>query len=226
MNWLSCFPELNAMTDPAWRKAAACAQTMRVKPGYVLFRDGSACNAYVLVISGSIRVQKMDPDGHEIVLYRVEDHQSCMLTTTCLIGHQDYPAEGIAETDVELVVLPAETFQTALAESEGFRTFVMRSIGKRIADLMALIEEVAFARMDVRIARLLLTRSPDSGLLNITHQEVSAELGTAREVVSRVLKTFEQRGCISLGRGCIRILDKRGLKSLCDIVTEPGEPSY
>jgi len=224
MNWLSRFPELDAIADPAWRKAAACAQTMRVKPDYVLFRDGSACNAYVLVVSGSIRVQKMDPDGHEIVLYRVEDHQSCMLTTTCLIGHQDYPAEGIAETDVELVVLPAEIFQTALAESEGFRRFVMHAIGQRIADLMALIEEVAFARMDVRIARLLLTRNMDA--LDITHQEISAELGTAREVVSRVLKIFEGHGWVSLGRGCIRILDKKGLKSLCDLVTEADKTVY
>jgi len=226
MNWLSRFPELDTIGDPAWRKAAACAQTMRVQPDYVLFRDGSACKAYVLVISGSIRVQKMDPDGHEIVLYRVEDHQSCMLTTTCLIGHQDYPAEGIAETEVELVVLPAEIFQTALAESEGFRSFVMCSIGQRIADLMALIEDVAFSRMDVRIARLLLSRCSNSGLFHTTHQEISAELGTAREVVSRVLKNFEGHGWISLGRGCIRIVDKDGLKSLCDIVTEVNNTSY
>ncbi|MDQ6960245.1 MAG: Crp/Fnr family transcriptional regulator [Mariprofundaceae bacterium] len=226
MNWLSRFPELDAIADPAWRKAAACAQTMRVKPGYVLFRDGGACNAYVLVISGSIRVQKMDPDGHEIVLYRVEDYQSCMLTTTCLIGHQDYPAEGVAETEVELVVLPAEIFQMALAESGDFRSFVMRSIGQRIADLMALIEEVAFARMDVRIARLLLSRCPDSNVFHVTHQEISAELGTAREVVSRVLKNFEGRGWISLGRGHIRMLDEGGLESLCDIVTDPDKTSY
>jgi len=224
MSWLSRFPELDAIADPAWRKAAAYAQTMRVKPGYVLFSDGGVCNAYVLVISGSIRVQKMDPDGHEIVLYRVEDHQSCMLTTTCLIGHQDYPAEGIAETDVELVVLPAEIFQAALAESEGFRSFVMHAIGQRIADLMALIEEVAFARMDVRIARLLLSHNMEEW--RVTHQEISAELGTAREVVSRVLKNFEGRGWISLGRGCIKLLDRDGLNSLCDIVTEVNKTSY
>jgi len=226
IGWLSRFPELSAIADPAWRKAAAYAQTMRVKPDYVLFRDGSTCKAYVLVISGSIRVQKIDPDGHEILLYRVEDHQSCMLTTTCLIGQQNYPAEGIAETDVELVVLSSEIFQTALAESEGFRGFGMRSIGRRIADLMALIEDVAFARMDVRIARLLLSRCPDSDVLHATHQEISAELGTAREVVSRVLKNFEGRGWISLGRGCIRVQNKSGLESLCDIVTEASKTSY
>ena len=207
--WLSRFPELDAISDSAWQREARYARIIRVKAGYVLFREGSACKAYVLVISGSVRVQKMDPDGREIVLYRVEDHQSCMLTTTCLIGHQDYPAEGIAETDVELVILPAETFQTALAESEGFRRFVMRSIGQRIADLMALIEDVAFGRMDVRIARLLLAHNSDS--LHTTHQEISAELGTAREVVSRVLKHFERQGWISLGRGCIQLLNRDGL---------------
>jgi len=226
MAWLSRFPELDAIADPAWRKAAACAQTMRAQPDDVLFRDGDACKAYVLVISGSIRVQKIDPHGHEIVLYRVEAHQSCILTTTCLIGHQNYPAEGIAETEVELVVLPAAIFQTALAESEGFRTFVMRSIGQRIADLMTLIEEVAFARMDVRIARLLLARCVGSNVWHVTHQEISAELGTAREVVSRVLKNFERQGWVSLGRGCIRLKDRNGLESLCDIVTESAKALY
>jgi len=92
----------------------------------------------------------------------VEDHQSCMLTATCLIGYQNYSAEGIAEMDVELVILLAETFQTALAEFEEFQVVVMHSIGQRIADLMALIEDVAFRRMDVRIARLLLARSLSS----------------------------------------------------------------
>ncbi len=225
-DWLSCFPELDAITDPVWRREAKRARIMRVKAGYVLFRDGSACKVYVLVVSGSVRVGKMDPDGREIVLYRVEDHQSCMLTTTCLIGHQDYPAEGIAETDVTLVILPAEAFQTALAESGEFRSFVMRGIGQRIADLMALIEDVAFGRMDVRIARLLLSRSSSSDSFHATHQEISVELGTAREVVSRVLKSFERRGWISLGRGCIRLQSRNSLKSLCDIVTEVHKPLY
>ncbi len=222
--WLAHFPELNSIADPAWRRVAACARLMRVKSDDVLFHDGSACKAYVLVISGSILVRKIDPDGHEIILYRVEDHQSCMLTTTCLIGQQNYPADGIAETDVEMVILPAEVFQTALAESEGFRSFVMRGIGQRIADLMALIEDVAFGRMDTRIARLLL--SCDSDSLRATHQEISVELGTAREVVSRVLKSFEQRGWVSLGRGCIRLQNRDGLRSLCDIVTDVNKPLY
>jgi len=226
MSWISHFPELAAISDPVWKSVVSSAQTMRVKPGYVLFRDGDACRAYVLVISGSVRVQKMNPDGHEIVLYRVEEGQSCVLTTTCLIGQQNYPADGIAETEVKLVILPYEIFHTALSGSMGFRTFVLGCIGRRIADLMALIEDVAFARMDVRIARLLLSRCSDSDVFHATHQEISSELGTAREVVSRVLKNLEGRGWISLGRGWVRVRDRNGLESLCDIVTEANKPLY
>jgi len=223
--WLARFPALAAIRDPAWRRAAQSAQIMRVTPGYVLFRDGSPCKAWVLVAQGSVLVRKVDPEGREIVLYRVEDCQSCMLTTTCLLGGLDYPAEGVAETAAELIVLPSETFETAMAESGGFRRFVMRAIGRRIADLMALIEEVAFGRMDARLARLLLRRE-GGGALSITHQELASELGTAREVVSRVLKSFERNGQVRLGRGRIEIVDRDGLASLCDNITDSSIHAY
>lgn len=213
LKWISQFPELEAISDPAWLKTAASAQIMRAAPGYVLFRAGDGCKGYVLVIEGSIRVQKMDANGHEILLYRVEDGQGCMLTTTCLLGHERYPAEGVAETETELVFLPAETFEAALADSAAFRAFVMRGIGQRIADLMALIEDVAFGRMDVRIARRLCLHKQPSKPFRVTHQEIAAELGTAREVVSRVLKDFERRGWLKLHRGKIEILDAEAIKA-------------
>jgi len=213
-DWISQFPELVAISDPAWNRAAASAHVMRAPPGYVLFRDGNVCKGYVLVISGSVRVQKMDADGHEILLYRVEDGQSCMLTTICLIGDQDYPAEGVAENDVELVMLPSDTFRSALADSAAFRAFVMRSIGHRIADLMTLIEDVAFGRMDVRIARMLASRGQSSEVIRATHQEIATELGTAREVVSRVLKDFERHGWLKLERMKISILDIGAVKAV------------
>jgi CRP/FNR family transcriptional regulator len=137
-----------------------------------------------------------------------------MLTTTCLLGHERYPAEGVAETETELVFLPAETFEDALDHSAAFRAFVMRGIGRRIADLMALIEDVAFGRMDVRIARRLSLHKEPSKPFRVTHQEIAAELGTAREVVSRVLKDFERRGWLKLHRGKIEILDAEGIKRM------------
>ncbi|MDQ6964817.1 MAG: Crp/Fnr family transcriptional regulator [Mariprofundales bacterium] len=223
VEWLNGFPELHAIDDAAWQTAAAKAVRMQVKMGSVLFRDGDSCKGYVLVVSGSIRVQKIDPNGHEIVLYRVEDGQSCMLTTTCLLAKQSYPAEGVAESDVDLVLLPLEEFDSALSGSSEFRCFVMTNIGQRIGDLMVLIEDVAFGRKDVRLAALLLKNGAKSGdVLQLTHRELAVELGTAREVVSRLLKDFERRGMVRLGRNKITLLYPAGLRA----VVERDDDSY
>jgi len=206
-DWLNTFPELKENRDKAWRVTAGKAMRMQVKQGSVLFRDGDACNGYVLVVSGAIRVQKVDPQGHEIVLYRVEEGQSCMLTTTCLLANQHYPAEGVAETDVDLILLPLDAFDSALSESPSFRHFVMANIGQRISDLMLLLEDVAFGRKDVRLAAFLLKSTKQNGdVLELTHRQLAVELGTAREVVSRLIKDFERKGLVSLGRNKVTIL--------------------
>ncbi len=215
--WLNHFPELAQIDDAPWQRTAAKAMRMQVKRGSVLFRDGDACNGYVLVVSGSVRVQKIDPQGHEIVLYRVEEGQSCMLTTTCLLGHQTYPAEGVAESDVDLVLLPRDAFDRALSDSPKFRQFVMARIGERISDLMLLLEDVAFGRKDARLAAFLLKQAAESGdQLQITHRELAVELGTAREVVSRLLKDFERKGMVALGRNRITLLHHRRLTEIAE----------
>lgn len=214
-SWMSVFPQLQKINDTAWQQAAGQAQVMEVPKGAILFRDGDLCKAYVFVIDGAVKVQKNDVQGREILLYRVEEGQTCMLTTSCLIGGQAYPAEGIAETDVKLAVLPAPAFETAIAKSDGFRRFVLASIGSRIGDLMLLVEDVAFGRMDVRLARLLSRRCEgNSKVLRTTHQELAVELGTAREVISRLLKDFERKGWVALKRGEVELLDCQALESL------------
>lgn len=216
-DWQNTFPELKDNRDKAWHRAAGKAMRMQVKRGSVLFRDGDACNGYVLVVSGAIRVQKIDPQGHEIVLYRVEEGQSCMLTTTCLLAQQNYPAEGIAETDVDLVLLPLDVFDSALSESPRFRRFVMANIGSRISDLMLLLEDVAFGRKDVRLAAFLLRHVEKHGdVLEITHRELAVELGTAREVVSRLIKEFERKGLVSLGRNRVKILQITSIRDIAN----------
>lgn len=213
-SWMDDFPALTAIDDPAWRQVVAQARLVTVDAGTVLFRDGDACAGYVLVLDGSVRVQKMDPNGREIVLYRVEPQQTCMLTTSCLLGGTAYPAEGVAETRTHLAMLPAGAFDRAIAESAAFRRFVLAAISQRIADLMLLIEDVAFGRMDMRLARLLLRRADAAGMLAATHQGLAVELGTAREVVSRLLKDFESRGLVHLGRGEVGLLDRSHLEEL------------
>lgn len=214
IRWIDAFAELQRIDDPAWQQAAASAQVMDLPGGTVLFRDGDLCKGYVFVIDGSVRVQKIDVQGREIVLYRVEEGQTCMLTTSCLIGNQAYPAEGVAETDVKLAMLPAREFDAAVADSDAFRRFVLASIGARIGDLMVLVEDVAFGRMDIRLARLLLCRSEEGQAVGCTHQELAFELGTAREVVSRLLKDFERKGWVALRRGEVEVRNRQALAAL------------
>ncbi|MFQ5519169.1 MAG: Crp/Fnr family transcriptional regulator [Mariprofundus sp.] len=211
-NWLTLFPSMRQLPEAVTQELSAL-QTMRVPKGAVLFRDGDVCQGYVFVLDGSVRVQKMDPEGREIVLYRVEDGQTCMLTTSCLLADKAYPAEGIAEDETELVLIPAKRFDDLLADS-AFRKFVLGMISDRIADLMALIEDVAFGRMDVRLARRLLELDDGTQALKLTHQQLATELGTAREVISRILKDFEGHGFVVLRRGEVRLTHLKALKQL------------
>ena len=209
---LAAFPSLAGLSTTILREFAGL-KPLQLPKGTVLFRDGDRCQGYVFVMHGSIRVQKMDPEGREIVLYRVEDGQTCMLTTSCLLAGRSYPAEGITEEATELVLLPAERFDALLADPD-FRRFALAMISDRIAELMALVEDVAFGRMDVRLARRLLELDDGTHSLQLTHQQLATELGTAREVISRILKDFERRGSVALKRGRVELSDLNGLGQL------------
>lgn len=208
------FPALVGLDPDAARMLDQSARLAAIPAGTILFRDGTECSSYVLVVEGSIRVQKVAENGREIVLYRVERGQSCVLTTNCLIARDDYSAEGLAETDVKALVLPAQAFRSLLAQSPVFRDFVFSAYASRISDLLMLIEEVAFGRIDVRLGAWLRQHAGAEGAVSATHQDIAIELGTAREVVSRQLKDFERRGWVALHRGRLEILDRNGLASL------------
>lgn len=208
------FPHFARLDGDSARVLDGAARLSTIPPGTVLFQDGAECSSYVLVVEGSVRVQKVAENGREIVLYRVERGQSCVLTTNCLIAHEDYSAEGVAETEVRALVLPAATFRTLLARSDAFRDFVFSSYATRIADLLMLIEEVAFGRIDMRLSAWLRQHADTAGEIRATHQDIAVELGTAREVVSRQLKDFERRGWLDLHRGRIQLRDRGALVTL------------
>lgn len=210
----TCFPQFARLDADSARTLEASARVMSIPAGTVLFQDGAECSSYVLVLEGSIRVQKVSEGGREIVLYRVESGQSCVLTTNCLIAREDYSAEGIAESPVKALVLPAATFRALLAKSEAFRDFVFSAYASRIADLLMLIEEVAFGRIDVRLGGWLRQHADAKGEIRATHQDIAVELGTAREVISRQLKEFERRGWVALHRGRVEVKNSGGLASL------------
>ncbi len=212
-DWTEAFPGLEGIEPEARSALLAGARLVTLPPGSAAFRSGGACNNYLLVLSGSVRVQMVSETGREIVLYRVEDGESCILTTSCLLAREDYPAEAVSETEVKAAILPAASFQVLLARSPVFREFVFSTFGRRISDLLMLIEEIAFRRVDVRLSRFLLERMDRSGVLECTHQELAVELGSAREVISRQLKEFERRAWVSLHRGRVRVLNAGALRA-------------
>ncbi len=212
---LAGIPALEALEPCCRERLRAAARLARLAAGAVLFRPGDHCGSWLLLAAGTVRVQLVDPEGHEIVLYRVGRGESCILTTSCLLAGSDYEAEGIAETEIVGLMVPRGLFEELLDGSPAFRRLVFTSFAVRLADLMALVSQVAFARVDVRLAALLLDRGGDGpGVLELRHQDLAAELGTAREVVSRQLKEFERRGWVRLGRRAIEIRDRAALAGL------------
>lgn len=188
--WLDAFPELATLEAAARQRLIAGAQPVTLPAGTTVFHDGDACGNYLLVLDGSVRVQKVSSNGREITLYRVGDGQTCILTTTCLLAGERYPAEGITETEVRAIVLGRGLFQALMADSQEFRQFVFAVYARRVTDLIVLVEEVAFGRMDLRLATRLRDSADAAGVVVATHQELAAELGTAREVVSGCSRTW------------------------------------
>lgn len=212
LEWLPLFPDLLPLEPESRVLLARHQRIVEVPAGTVGYREGTPCGAYVLRLAGRSRVFKISASGREILLYRVGRGETCVLTTTCLLGHSCYPASTIAEEALRDVLIPAAAFDQLMIESRVFRRFVMQNYGALITDLIVLLDEVAFHNLDVRLARLLLALP--SARAECTHQQLAAELGTAREVVSRQLKRFEQHGWLRLGRGQIEILDREALEKL------------
>lgn len=210
---LSTSQALQALEPEARSLIVAKAQTLNLKAGATVFAAGAPCHNYLVVRSGSIRVSVTAEGGRQIVLYRVGPGEVCVLTTACLMGGSDYTADAIAETAVDAVLLPKPLFEELLATSTEFRTFVFRAFGGRLHGLIALVQDVVERHVDRRLARHLAA-GPDQ--LDTTHQQLATELGTVREVVSRLLKDFEERGWIAMKRGRIAIMARGALEDYAD----------
>jgi CRP/FNR family transcriptional regulator, anaerobic regulatory protein len=204
----------DAATQAALR---AEARAVNLPIGTRVFEPGQTADAFLIVTRGVVRVQLTAANGREIMLYRVEAGESCVLTTSCLLDAEAYGAEAICETDIAALAVPRVTFRRLLNEMPAFRDAILASYASRVADLITTIEETHLHRVDARLAALIVERAQDGGI-RATHQEIAIELGTAREVVSRTLKRFEHAGAVTLGRGLIEIKDRDRLAHLAQIV--------
>ena len=212
---LNLYPALAGL--PAERLASLLQPqaVMKLPAGSQVFAEHQPCRGFPLLLEGSIKVVKQAASGRELLLYRVTPGGSCIISSSCLLGHSDYNARGIAETPLTLLALPVPSFGALMTDSTLFRDFVFHLFAERISELMQLVEEVAFARLDQRLAKLLLARNEVS--LNVTHQQLADELGSVREIVSRLLKGFAAQGLVSLGREQLSITDRDGLQKIAAV---------
>lgn len=208
---LQHYPMLTELPASKLDELLSQTMVMSLPAGTTVFDENQACQGFPLILSGSLRVIKAAANGRELQLYRVIPGESCILTSSCLLGHTRYQARGICEHDVEMLLLPASAFHVLLESQSSFRTYVFHLFSDRLTDLMQLVSAVAFQKLDQRLAALLITKESP---IHSTHQALADELGSAREMVSRLLKGFSDQGWLLLGREHIEIVDKAALSKL------------
>lgn len=211
---LQQYPMLRELPAAERESLLASASAMHVPAGTVVFDENQPCQGFPLLLSGSIRVIKAAPNGRELQLYRVLPGESCILTSGCLLGHTRYQARGVCEEALEMILLPATSFHTLLGKHEAFRNYVFLLFSDRLTDLMQLVSAVAFQKLDQRLAKLIINK-PNP--IHTTHQALADELGSAREIVSRLLKGFAEQGWVKLGREHIEITDTTSLKKFAEL---------
>ena len=176
-----------------------------VPAGTHLYWEGDSCGGVAVLLTGSIRVYRCSREGREITLYEINSGDTCILNVSCVLSGKKYPANAVSLSHVDLLVIPAERFIGLFSRLEPLRSMVFTLLSERLGAIMELVDEVAFRRMDERLMEYLQAKEAD-GLLQTTHQKIASDLGTSREVVSRILKDFERQGKLQLMRNEIRLL--------------------
>lgn len=190
---------------------------MQIPAGTVLFRPEAECAGFVVIHAGSVKVSLTAENGREIVLYRVRPGEICLQTFGCLVNHTRYSAEGVAETDLDLEVIPAGEFRRRVADDGPFRERLFAAVAARFSDLERLVEDVALSSVAERLARALLRLAGDGTVIDATHEALATEIGSARAVISRQLGAFQRDGLIEITRGHITMLRPTELRALAHL---------
>ncbi len=214
--WTEQFQGTRSLSTELQQDIARNSEVLNFKKGDLLFSADQSQDRLLFLIEGQLRVQQINAAGREIVLFRAVAGENCVMSTAGLISDAAMAADGIAETDVKAAAMSQGAFDALMGRSAEFRRFVIAAYNKRIRDLFLVVDEVAFGRMDIRLASKLLQLGGDQGRVEATHQNLAIELGTAREVISRQLHEFQRKGLIAQSRGKIEILDGKGLLKLSE----------
>ena len=209
---LNALPFLRRADGQLRREFMAAAYLARIPAGRDVFVEGDQAEAIALLLSGVVRVYKIGESGREITLYRFGHGESCVLTANVILSRQTFPAIATVEQEAEAVMIPAGAFRDWIGRFDLWRDFTFGLLSQRLARLMATVDEVVFRRLDKRLAERLLEQSRGERQLITTHQQLAAELGSSREVISRLLEQLESEGLIRRLRGVIEVVDRDGLE--------------
>ncbi|MEP3280259.1 MAG: Crp/Fnr family transcriptional regulator [Stappiaceae bacterium] len=192
----------------------ANGRSLTLAPNTPVFSAGDPCRNFYFVKQGIIRVDLVNRQGKSVLLYRINDNETCVLTTSCLLSDEDYAAEAKTETEVNVIAIEKSDFQSRLNSSKDFRDLVFRSFSSRLSVLMAKLDEVAFSPLDARLAARLLELGKETQNIEITHDRLAQDLGSAREVISRKLVGWEREGIIERRRGAVTLISRTDLQKL------------
>jgi len=215
-DWTERFQGTRSLPREVRDRLLEAARVVHFRKGSEVFHRDKVPDSLFFLYEGTLRVSQSSDGGREIVLYRVEAGESCVLTTACMLAEETYNTEGFAETDLTAIVLPKSTFDQLVCEEPAFRNFVFAAYSRRLIDLLRVVDHVAFGRIDVRLAERLLALAGSQSEIDATHQQLASELGTAREVISRVLHDFQKRGLIEQTRGHISLKNPQALAATAE----------
>lgn len=218
MNISEFFPFWKELTSKQQQMLTDSARNREVKKGTVVYNGSSDCLGLLLVSSGQLRAYILSEEGREITIYRLFDRDTCMFSASCMLQNLQFDLTIEAEKDSSLWVIPPDAFQTLMNESLPVSNFVNQVIAGRFSEVMWLIEQILWKSFDKRLAAFLLEESniEESDTIKMTHEKIANHLGTAREVVTRMLRYFQNENILSLSRGTIEILDRKRLLAMTE----------
>jgi CRP/FNR family transcriptional regulator, anaerobic regulatory protein len=207
------YPDAVSALNTLPKNILEACKKLRVPSGTHLFRETEQCQCFMWLLEGTVRVYKHSREGREITLYRVTPGEFCVLSLQSLLTGTGFPAEAVADTELVAVTMSQADFDQAIDESKEFRRYLLQNLSQRLGDIVQLVSEVTFHRLDLRLACLMgqLFERSNGAPLKITHAQLAREMGTTREMVSRILKEFEHQQCITLSRGEIHLVSSEGL---------------
>ena len=216
MGFESSIPVWNRLTAQQQKLLSDNADSRCYSKGELVHEGGLGCTGLLIVESGQLRAFILSPDGQEITIYRLLEGDICLLSASCILRSIRFDVNIEAETDTRLWVVPAELYHRLMEESTPLANFTNELMASRFSEVMWLMEQILWHSMDRRLAGYLLERSSLDGTdtLAITHDQIARDLGTAREVVTRMLRYFKNEGFVRLSRGSVSLTDPAGLKAL------------